>query len=149
MTSFFRTIFLYSTAAVATVILGLTVIVAALLGVEDKPGGLYDKVPRWWSIAVLRAVGIKLRVQSRELVRRSLARQDIAPEQVRGKIRALQSADLRARNARRGDDRNPAGEPKGCVRRLRCRGRANPRWELGRRVSRRDPPCLRSRPACP
>jgi len=35
MTSFFRTIFLYSTAAVATVILGLTVIVAALFGVED------------------------------------------------------------------------------------------------------------------
>src|SRR6267154_2816755 len=69
MTSFFRTIFLYSTAAVATVILGLTVIVAALLGVEDKPGGLYDKVPRWWSIAVLRAVGIKVRVHGTENVR--------------------------------------------------------------------------------
>src|SRR5258706_5530824 len=69
MTSFFRTIFLYSTAAVATVILGLTVIVAALLGVEDKPGGLYDKVPRWWSIAVLRVVGIKVRVHGMENVR--------------------------------------------------------------------------------
>src|SRR6267143_588310 len=69
MTSFFRTIFLYSTAAVATVILGLTVIVAALFGVEDKPGGLYDKVPRWWSIAVLRAVGIKVRVHGMENVR--------------------------------------------------------------------------------
>ncbi len=69
MTSFVRTIFLYSTAAVATVILGVTVIVAALLGVEDKPGGLYDKVPRWWSIAVLRAVGIKVRVHGMENVK--------------------------------------------------------------------------------
>src|SRR6266481_4472218 len=69
MTSFFRTIFLYSTAAVATVILGVTVIIAALLGVEDKPGGLYDKVPRWWSIAVLRAVGIKVRVHGTENVK--------------------------------------------------------------------------------
>jgi len=69
MTSFIRTILLYSTAAVATVILGLAVIVEALLGVEDKPGGLYDKVPRWWSIAVMRAVGVKVRVHGMENVK--------------------------------------------------------------------------------
>jgi 1-acyl-sn-glycerol-3-phosphate acyltransferase len=50
----------------ATVVLGLSVIIAALLGVKDKPGGLYDKVPRWWSIAVLKAVGIKVRVHGME-----------------------------------------------------------------------------------
>jgi 1-acyl-sn-glycerol-3-phosphate acyltransferase len=62
MISFFRTILLYTTAFFATVILGLTVIIAAMLGVEDKPGGIYDKVPRWWSQAVLFAVGVKVRV---------------------------------------------------------------------------------------
>jgi 1-acyl-sn-glycerol-3-phosphate acyltransferase len=69
MTSFIRTILLYSTAAAATVILGLAVIIEALLGVEDKPGGLYDKVPRWWSIAVMRAVGVKVRVHGMENVK--------------------------------------------------------------------------------
>ena len=68
MTSFFRTILLYSTAAVATVVLGLTVIIAALLGVKDKPGGIYDKVPRWWSRAVLFVVGIRVRVHGMENV---------------------------------------------------------------------------------
>ena len=68
MTSFFRTIALYSTAAAATIVLGLAVIVAALLGVKDKPGGIYDKVPRWWSRAVLFAVGIKVRVHGMENV---------------------------------------------------------------------------------
>lgn len=66
MISFFRTILLYATAIVATVFLGLTVIIAALLGVKDEPGSIYDKVPRWWSQAVLRAVGIKVRVHGLE-----------------------------------------------------------------------------------
>jgi 1-acyl-sn-glycerol-3-phosphate acyltransferase len=66
MISFIRTILLYSTAAAATVVLGFAVIIAALLGVKDKPGGIYDKVPRWWSRAVLFAVGIKVRVHGME-----------------------------------------------------------------------------------
>ncbi len=66
MSTFFRTILLYSTAAVATFVLGLTVIVAALFGVQDKPGGVYDKIPRWWSVAVLWATGIKVRVHGLE-----------------------------------------------------------------------------------
>lgn len=66
MTSFLRTILLYTTAAVVTLVLGLTVIVAALLGVKDKPGGLFEKVPRWWSSAVLWAAGIKVRVHGME-----------------------------------------------------------------------------------
>ena len=66
MISFFRTILLYSTAIAATSILGSSVIVAALFRVKDKPGGIYDNVPRWWSSWVLWAVGIKVRVHGLE-----------------------------------------------------------------------------------
>lgn len=62
MKSSFRTILLYTTALFATTILGLTVIIAALLGVKDKPGGLYEKVPRLWSSLMLWAAGVKVRV---------------------------------------------------------------------------------------
>lgn len=66
MISFVRTILLYTTAFFATLILGTTVIVAALLGVRDKPDGLFDKAPRWWSSVILWAVGIKVRVHGLE-----------------------------------------------------------------------------------
>jgi len=66
MISFLRTILLFAVAGVTTFFLGLSVIVAALLGVKDKPGGLYDKVPRWWSATVLWAAGIKIRVHGME-----------------------------------------------------------------------------------
>jgi 1-acyl-sn-glycerol-3-phosphate acyltransferase len=66
MNSFIRTILLYSTAAAATIVLGSIVIIAALLGVKDGPNSIYDKVPRWWSLAVLRMVGIKVRVHGME-----------------------------------------------------------------------------------
>ena len=66
MISFVRTILLLITAILATFFLGLTVIIAALLRVKDVPGGVYDKVPRWWSAAVLWAVGVKVRVHGLE-----------------------------------------------------------------------------------
>ncbi len=66
MISFLRTILLFATAAVVTLVLGVTVIVAALLGVKDKPGGLFENAPRWWSSAVLWAAGIKVRVHGVE-----------------------------------------------------------------------------------
>jgi 1-acyl-sn-glycerol-3-phosphate acyltransferase len=66
MISFLRTILLFATAFVVTLVLGLTVIIAALLGVKDKPGGLFEKAPRWWSSAVLWAAGIKVRVHGME-----------------------------------------------------------------------------------
>ena len=40
MISFLRTVLVFLMAFFATLILGSTVIVAALLGVKDKPGGL-------------------------------------------------------------------------------------------------------------
>jgi 1-acyl-sn-glycerol-3-phosphate acyltransferase len=66
MISFLRTILLFATAFVVTLVLGLTVIIAALLGVKDKPGGLFEKAPRWWSSAVLWAAGIRVRVHGME-----------------------------------------------------------------------------------
>lgn len=66
MISFIRTVLLYTMAFFATLILGSTVIVAALLGVKDKPGGLFDNAPRWWSSLILWATGIKVRVHGME-----------------------------------------------------------------------------------
>lgn len=63
---FLRTIFTLATIVVVTSVLGMTVIVAGLFHVEDKPGGIFDKVPRWWSAAVLWAAGIKVRVHGLE-----------------------------------------------------------------------------------
>jgi 1-acyl-sn-glycerol-3-phosphate acyltransferase len=71
MMTFIRTVLLYTTAFFATVILGLTVIIAAMLGIEDKPGGVYDNVPKWWSKAVLFAVGVKVRVHGMENVNKN------------------------------------------------------------------------------
>jgi len=69
MISFFRTILLYITALFGTTVLGLTVIIAALLGVKDKPDGVYDKAPRWWSSLMLWAVGVKVRVHGADNLR--------------------------------------------------------------------------------
>jgi 1-acyl-sn-glycerol-3-phosphate acyltransferase len=68
MKSFFRTVMLYVVAFFATLVIGLTVMIAALLGVKDKPNGLFDNAPRWWSILVLWAAGIRVRVHGMENV---------------------------------------------------------------------------------
>jgi 1-acyl-sn-glycerol-3-phosphate acyltransferase len=68
MISFLRTIMLLVTAILATFFLGLTVIIAALLRVKHREGDIYGKVPRWWSSAVLWAVGVKVRVHGLERV---------------------------------------------------------------------------------
>src|SRR5437764_802777 len=62
MISFLRTILLFVTAGLATLIIGLTVIIAAMLGVKDKPNGLFENAPRRWSTLVLWALGVKVRV---------------------------------------------------------------------------------------
>ena len=66
MIPFLRTILLFVTAFFATFFIGLAVIIAGIFRVKDKPGGIYDKAPRWWSTAVLWAVGIKVRVHGLE-----------------------------------------------------------------------------------
>jgi len=69
MISFFRTILLYVTAFFATTILGLSVIIGALFGVKDKPNGLFDNVPRWWSVLMMWAAGVRVRVHGMENLR--------------------------------------------------------------------------------
>jgi 1-acyl-sn-glycerol-3-phosphate acyltransferase len=66
MIAFLRTILLFVTAFFATFVIGSSVIIAAMLGVKDKPGGIFENAPRWWSAAVLWAAGIKIRVHGRE-----------------------------------------------------------------------------------
>lgn len=66
MISFIRTVMILLVSAIATAVLGAIVISAGLLGVEDKPGGIYDRIPRWWSRAVLWAGGVKVRVHGWE-----------------------------------------------------------------------------------
>jgi 1-acyl-sn-glycerol-3-phosphate acyltransferase len=66
MISFIRTGMLLVTALVVTTTLGAIVIAAALLRVRDRPGGVYDKIPRWWSRCMLWAAGVKLRVHGWE-----------------------------------------------------------------------------------
>jgi 1-acyl-sn-glycerol-3-phosphate acyltransferase len=66
MISFLRTILTIITAFLVTTVLGLITIIAGLIGVEDKPGGVYDKIPRWWSTSVLWAAGVKVRVHGLE-----------------------------------------------------------------------------------
>src|SRR3954462_3310839 len=68
MISFIRTLLLYTMAFFATLIIGSTVIVARLLGGKDKPGGLFDNAPRWWSSLILWATGIRGRVHGVENV---------------------------------------------------------------------------------
>src|SRR6476469_3374697 len=68
MISFIRTVLLYTMAFFATLVLGTSVIIAALFGVKDKPGGLFDNAPRWWSSLILWATGIKVRVHGMENV---------------------------------------------------------------------------------
>jgi 1-acyl-sn-glycerol-3-phosphate acyltransferase len=61
-----QTFLLLLTAAIATPVLGGIVVAAALMGVKDKPGGIYDKIPRWWSWVVLLAAGVRVRVHGWE-----------------------------------------------------------------------------------
>jgi 1-acyl-sn-glycerol-3-phosphate acyltransferase len=68
MISFVRTILTIVVAAVMTLILGTTVLVAAALGVKDREGGLYAVAPRLWSRSILWAAGVKFRVHGMENV---------------------------------------------------------------------------------
>lgn len=69
MSSLIRTILLLLAAAIATPVLGGIVILAALIRVRDRPGGVYDKIPRWWSWCMLKGAGVKVRVHGRENLR--------------------------------------------------------------------------------
>jgi len=66
MMPFIRTVMLYIMAFFGTLAIGLSVIIGALFGVKDKPNGLFDNAPRWWSMLVLWASGIRVRTHGLE-----------------------------------------------------------------------------------
>ncbi|MFN8572414.1 MAG: lysophospholipid acyltransferase family protein [Gemmatimonadaceae bacterium] len=55
-----RTVLAFLMLVVATPILALTVIVAGLLRVQDRPGGVYDWAPRVWARLLLWASGVRV-----------------------------------------------------------------------------------------
>lgn len=58
----FRTVLTVITLLVTTTVLGLAAIAASMLKVPDKPGGIYDWVPRTWSRWLLNVTGAKVTV---------------------------------------------------------------------------------------
>jgi 1-acyl-sn-glycerol-3-phosphate acyltransferase len=64
-----RTILVFLTLVTVTPVLGLTVIIAALFGVKDREGSIYDKVPRWWAASLVWAAGITVRLHNTERMR--------------------------------------------------------------------------------
>lgn len=45
---------------------GFQVLAAAVIGVKQRPGGIYDEAARRWARGMLRGTGIKVRVEGRE-----------------------------------------------------------------------------------
>lgn len=58
----FRTVLVILAALVFTPSIGILAIIAGLLGVKDRPNGIYDFVPRKWSRIMLWAAGVKVTV---------------------------------------------------------------------------------------
>lgn len=61
-----RTLWLLGTVAVMTLFLGPLVILADLIGVPRRPGGIYDWAPRLWARAIVRAAGVDLVIEGQE-----------------------------------------------------------------------------------
>lgn len=66
MIAFLRTIVVVITTIVYTIVLGLLAIVAAMFNYRDRPGGIYDFVPRVWSKLILATAGVKVTVHNLE-----------------------------------------------------------------------------------
>jgi len=61
-----RTLLTVLTLLVITPLFGTMVLIAALLGLEDREGSIYDRAPRWWARALLRAAGVTVRTHNTE-----------------------------------------------------------------------------------
>jgi len=61
-----RTVLVFLTLLIMTPVFGLMVIVAALLGVKDREGSIYDNAPRWWARCLVWAAGIRVRLHNEE-----------------------------------------------------------------------------------
>lgn len=56
------------TVVVSTLVLGSLVLLARLVGVRPKRGGLFYKAPRWWSRGLVKAAGIEIVVHNPERI---------------------------------------------------------------------------------
>jgi 1-acyl-sn-glycerol-3-phosphate acyltransferase len=64
-----RTILVFLTLITMTPLFGTMVIIAALLGVKDREGSIYDNAPRWWAASLVWAAGIRVRLHNAERMR--------------------------------------------------------------------------------
>src|SRR6476469_4025036 len=69
MIAFLRTIVVVIATIIYTIVLGLLAIGAALVNYRDRPGGIYDFVPRVWSKLILATAGVKVHVHNLERAR--------------------------------------------------------------------------------
>lgn len=61
-----RTPFIFLGMFLLTAVLGPVVVVAAMLGVEDKPDGILQRCMHWWCRGILRISGVKLVLHNTE-----------------------------------------------------------------------------------
>ncbi|HMC56118.1 MAG TPA: lysophospholipid acyltransferase family protein [Gemmatimonadaceae bacterium] len=61
-----RTPFILFGLLVLTAVLGSIIVIAAMLGIEEKPGGIYQKCMHAWCRAILRMSGVKLQLHHAE-----------------------------------------------------------------------------------
>jgi 1-acyl-sn-glycerol-3-phosphate acyltransferase len=59
-----RTPIVLITTALLTAVLGPTVVIAAMLGIKEKPRGIYQRCMHAWCRAILRVSGVKLEVHN-------------------------------------------------------------------------------------
>ena len=69
-----RTVLTFVTMVLVTPLFAAVVIVAGLLGVQNRPGGVYDKTPRWWSRLALWLAGVRLVLHGDETLRQDRPR---------------------------------------------------------------------------
>lgn len=66
------------TVVVSTLALGSLVLLAQLVGVQPKRGGVYYKAPRWWAHGLVKAAGIQIVVHNPERIAGSASQVYIA-----------------------------------------------------------------------
>lgn len=69
-----RTVLTFAVMMIATPTLAAVVITAGLLGVPNRPGGIYDRIPRLWSRLALRLAGVRLVLHGDEALRQDRPR---------------------------------------------------------------------------
>ncbi|MEO7218108.1 MAG: lysophospholipid acyltransferase family protein [Gemmatimonadaceae bacterium] len=66
MISVLRTLFTMLVITVLTIVCAAIVLVAAVIGVPNRPGSVYDVIPRLWARSTLWAAGVKVRAHGLE-----------------------------------------------------------------------------------